>query len=358
MNDMTLHKPDETAVLVSRKQSSKRLILLVVIPLLALVTGGAIYLSGGGTVKTDNAYVKADLVPISSEVSGPVIETLVTENQHVEAGQVLFRLDPASFVIGVTQAEAHVAQTRTELAALQATYAEKQAELVLAHTRYEFAKKEQERQAGLIKQHFVSDANFAEAQQNTDIAQQQIRVLEQDLQRIAQALGGDVTAPVEQHPEFRAAEAGLHQARLGLARTEVRAPQSGTITQPPRVGQYVHSGNISMSLVVTQSARVEANFMETDLTYVRPGQPVTIHIDTYPDRVWHGVVESLSPATGAEFSVIPAQNATGNWVKIAQRVPVRIKIDDGTDNELLRAGLSAEVAIKTGQKRSVFGLSI
>ena len=113
-----------------------------------------------------------------------------------------------------------------------------------------------------------------------------------------------------------------------------------------------------MSLVVTQSARVEANFMETDLTYVRPGQPVTIHIDTYPDRVWHGVVESLSPATGAEFSVIPAQNATGNWVKIAQRVPVRIKIDDGTDNELLRAGLSAEVAIKTGQKRSVFGLSI
>lgn len=357
MNDMTIPKT-ETATVVARGQAHKRLVLLVVIPLLTLVIGGVIYLSGGGTVTTDNAYVKADLVPISAEASGSVVETLVAENQPVEAGQVLFRLNPASFTIAVTQAEARVAQVRTELAALQASYAEKQAELELAHTRYEFAKKEQERQAGLIKQHFVSDANFAEAQQNTDIAQQQIRVLEQDLQRIAHALGGDVTAPVEQHPEFRAAEAGLHQARLDLARTEVRAPQSGTITQPPRVGQYVHAGNISMSLVVTQSARVEANFMETDLTYVRPGQPVTIHIDTYPGRVWHGVVESLSPATGAEFSVIPAQNATGNWVKIAQRVPVRIKIDEGTDNELLRAGLSAEVEIETGHKRHLFGSSI
>jgi membrane fusion protein (multidrug efflux system) len=358
MNDMTLHKSDETSVLVSPRQTRKRLILLVVTPLLALVAGGAIYLSGGGTVKTDNAYVKADLVPISAEVSGPVVETLVTENQHVEAGQVLFRLDPASFAIGVTQAQARVAQVRTELAALQASYAEKQAELELARTRYEFAKREQERQEGLIKQRFVSDSNFAEAKQNTDIAQQQIRVIEQDLQRIAQALGGDATAPIEQHPEFRAAEAGLEQARLSLARTEVRAPQPGTITQPPRIGQYIHAGNISMSLVVTQSARVEANFMETDLTYVRPGQPVTIHIDTYPHRVWHGVVESLSPATGAEFSVIPAQNATGNWVKIAQRVPVRIKIDDGADSELLRAGLSAEVAIETGHKRRLLGLSI
>ncbi|MHB1180409.1 MAG: HlyD family secretion protein [Sulfuricella sp.] len=340
------------------KRRLKRLILLVVVPLIAVLAVGIVYLKGGRYVETDNAYIKADKVPISAEVSGTVKEVLVDENQSVIAGQALFRLDPAPFQVAVAKAEAKLAQVRTDLAALRASYREKQAEITLARTKHTFAQKDQQRQADLVARNFISASRFDDAKQSTDLAGQQIGALDQDLRRIAETLGGSVDAPVDRHPSYRVALAELEQARLDLARVEVRASLPGIVTKPPKPGQYVTAGAMAMALVVSGNLWVEANFTETDLTYVHPGQPVTIRVDTYPEAAWKGVVESLSPATGAEFSVIPAQNATGNWVKIAQRVPVRIKIEAAPNMPQLRAGLSTIVEIDTGHRRRVLGFTL
>jgi len=336
----------------------KRIVLLGVIPLIAALVVGGVYLRGGRIVETDNAYVKADKVPVSAEVSGTIQQVMVVENQAVSAGQPLFRIDAAPYVVAVAKAEAKLAQVRVDLAATKTSFREKQAEIAVARTRYAFARKDQRRQADLVAKQFISASRFDDAKQSSDLAGQQIGALEQDLKRIAETLGGSVDAPVERHPAYLAALAELEQARLDLARVEVRASLPGIVSKTPKPGQYVAAGSMAMALVASGNQWIEANFTETDLTYVHPGQPVAIHIDTYPDAAWKGVVESLSPATGAEFSVIPAQNATGNWVKIAQRVPVRIRLDAAPGLPQLRAGLSAVVEINTGHRRRVLGFSL
>ncbi len=340
------------------RRRAKRLILLIVVPLIATFAVCVAYLKGGRYVETDNAYVKADKVPVSVDVSGMVKDVLVQENQTVAAGQPLFRLDPMSFQIAVSKAEAKLGQVRTDLEALKASYREKEAEIALAQTKHAFTLKDQQRQADLVAKNFISASKFDDAKQSTNVAAQQMSALEQGLKRIAKTLGGSVNTPIERHPSYRAALADLAQAKLDLARVEVRAPLPGTVSKPPKVGQYVTMGSTTMALVVSGNLWIEANFAETALTYVHPGQPVTIHIDTYPDQAWKGMVESLSPATSAEFSIIPAQNATGNWVKIAQRVPVRIKLEAAPQLPQLRAGLSTVVEIDTGHRRRLLGFSL
>ncbi|MGY4107021.1 efflux RND transporter periplasmic adaptor subunit [Aeromonas encheleia] len=334
-----------------------RLLLLVVVPALALLGVGAVYLQGGRYIETDNAYVKADKVPISTEVLGRVAKVFVDENQQVKAGQPIFELDPESFQVAVTKAEAELAKARTDLVALQTSYRGQQAEIAVARTRNAYALKEERRQADLVAKHFTSTANYDDARQLTiQTAQQQV-ALEEGLKKIEASLSGDVNLPVEQQPAYREAAAVLAKAKLDLARTTIYAPANGIASQLPKPGQYMLVGMTAMMLVETDSPWVEANFTETELTHVQPGQTVDISVDTYPDAHWTGVVESLSPATGSEFSVIPAQNATGNWVKIAQRVAVRIRLQEGTDQPLLRAGLSAIAEIDTGHKRSLLGWS-
>ena len=341
-----------------KRRRPLRFVLLVAVPLLVAVVVLIVYLTGGRYVETDNAYVKADKVPVSAQVSGKVKEVLVEENETVAVGQPLFRLDPEPFKLAVARAEAKLAQTRTDLTALEASYRAKQAEINLARTRHAFAARAQRRQTDLAAKNFVSPAGLDQAKENTDLAAQQITASEQELEQIAAALGGSVDRPIEDHPTYRAAKAELAQARLDLERTEVRASMPGTVSQPPKPGQFAASGAMVMALVANGSPWVEANFTETDLTYVHPGQPATVHIDTYPDVEWTGSVESLSPATGAEFSVIPAQNATGNWVKIVQRVPVRIRLELKPEGPPLRAGLSATVEIDSGHRRTLFGLTL
>ncbi|MGI0115527.1 HlyD family secretion protein [Zooshikella sp. RANM57] len=336
----------------------RRLLLLIVVPVLTLLAIGVMYLMGGRYVETDNAYVKADMIPVAAEVSGAVVDVLVSENQYVNAGDLLFRLDPEPFQVRVTKAEANLAQVRTDLKALKASYREKQAEITLAQTKYAFALKELHREADLLKRHFVSTSRFDDVKQRADLAKQQIIVLEKDLKRIADSLGGSVDLPIEQHPRFRVASAALAQVQLDLQRTAVKASKTGIVTKLPKPGQYVTAGSTALALIAIDNLWVEANFTETDLTYINPGQSVEVRVDTYPNKVWIGTVESLSPATGAEFSVIPAQNATGNWVKISQRVPVRIKINDPLDQRQLRAGLSAIVEVDTGHRRTLLGLSL
>ncbi|WP_342244551.1 HlyD family secretion protein [Pseudomonas sp. OTU5201] len=330
--------------------------LMVVVPCCAIAASLALYLHGGRYVETDNAYVKADKVPVSSDVSGIVLEVAAKENQDVQAGQLLFRIDPASFRIAVAKADARLAQVRTDIASLKASYHEKKAELDLARTRTEFSAKDWKRQENLAARGFLSVAKLDEARQLKQIAEQEQAAKVHDLTRIAESLGGDVNSPTEDHPSYLAALAELEQARLDLARVEVRALLPGRVSNLPKPGQYVMAGSTAMTLVADSDLWIEANFPEKDLTHVRPGQRVGVRFDIYPNENWSGIVESLSPATGSEFSVLPAQNATGNWVKVSQRVPVRIRLESRESVPQLRAGLSAIVEIDTAHRRSLSNL--
>lgn len=319
----------------------------------ALVMGLAVvlYLTGGRYVSTDNAYLKADKLVISTEVSGLVQKVFVRENQAVEAGELLFQINPQPFEVAVYRAEARLAETRAELAALKASYQEKRAEVALAQLNNAYWSKEQARLENLSEKGFSSANQLDDARHSADVAAQNVRMLELDLHRIAEELQGDVDAPYEQHPRYRAASAELRQARLDLERTSVRASLAGTVSNVPTPGQYLAAGNVAMVLVGSETFWVEANFKETEITHLHAGQHATIHIDTYPGRRWEGRVESLSPATGTEFSVIPAQNATGNWVKVSQRVAVRIRFADPGAGPVLRSGLSSSVEVDTGNHR-------
>ncbi len=351
--------PQVTAEAVAAKSmKSRRLVLLVGLPLFLGVIGLGLYLAGGRYASTDNAYTKADMISIRPQVSGQVIERFVSENDQVVAGQPLFAIDAQPYKVALAKAEAKLDETRTNLAALKASYREKQSELQLAKENYDYALKEQNRQANLAQRHLVAKAAYDEVAHSRQVAQQQVVTLEHDLTRIAESLGGDVDAAIELHPSYRAAQAEVEQAQLNLAHTKISAVRDGKVTRPPEVGEFLGVGSSAMSLVANSNLWVEANFIETDLTHVRVGQKVKVKIDTYPDYEWEGEVQSISPATGAQFSVIPAQNATGNWVKIAQRVPVRIALQAKGDAPSLQAGLSSEISIDTQYKRKFLGLSI
>lgn len=342
--------------LEKKSQRRRRLLLMVVLPSCVIAASVALYLHGGRYVETDNAYVKADKVPISADISGTVLEVLTKENQDVAAGELLFRIDPANFRIAAAKAEAKLAETRTDLASLKASFQEKKAELALARTRTEYSARDWHRQENLAAKGYLSPARLDEARQLKQIAEQEQVAKEHDLTRIVESLGGDINLPIEKHPRYLSALAGLERARLDLARVEVRASLAGHVSNLPKPGQYVMAGSTTMTLVANRDLWIEANFPEKDLTYVRPGQQVDVRFDMYPSRSWPGVVDSLSPATGAEFSVLPAQNATGNWVKVGQRIPVRIRLAEQADAPDLRAGLSAVVEIDTSHRRSLTSL--
>ncbi len=334
----------------------KRIVLLAVVPALVLTVTAGIYLHGGRFVETDNAYIKADKIPLSAQVSGPVRQVYVSENSAVKTGQLLFELDAEPYRVALQKAQANLGKVQTDLLALKAAYQEKQAEITLAETRYSFAAKTLKRQRDLARQHFVSANALDDAEQGLQLSAQQIVTLERDLQRILQSLGGDLNKPLEQHPSYLAALAEQERAALDLQYIKVTASADGTVSNLPKVGQYLTAGRSSAVLVASDNLWVEANFTEAELAYMRAGQQVSIAIDRIPDQQFSGVVESFSPGTGTEFSVIPAQNATGNWVKISQRVPVRIKLQTASSPEqLLLAGLSAVVSVDTGHQRDILG---
>lgn len=340
--------------------ASKRVVFLGVVPVAAALLGAWLYLSGGRVVETENAYLKADKIPLSGQVAGQVRDVLVNENTEVKQGQVLYRLDAAPYQLALEQASAKLAQVQTELAALKASYAEKQAEITLARTKLAFAQKTFNRQTDLARKNFVSATSLDDARQALDLATQQIVTLQQDLTRISESLGGDVNKPLSEHPSYQAALAAKERAALDLSYIDVRAPLDGVVSNLPKPGQFLAAGRSNATLV-TKTLWIEANFTETDIAYMREGQPVSIAIDRLPDVEFTGKVQSFSPATGSEFAVIPPQNATGNWVKISQRVPVRIALDPIADQQayqLLLTGLSAVVAVDTGHKREVLGWSL
>jgi membrane fusion protein (multidrug efflux system) len=341
---------------VQKSRSKLRTLLLIGVPVLLLIGAGAFYLSGGRYASTDNAYVQSTMVLVSPEISGVVKDVAVKENQLVQAGDVLFHIEDDSMGVAEAKAESKLAQVKIDFAGLKASYQEKQAEITTAQTKYDYAQKTLARQSSLAAKNVLSEANLEDAAQASTLAKQDIDTLQQDLNRIVESLGGSLDTPLEQFPSYVSAMADLNQAKLDLSHAVVTAPTTGFVSKLPAKGQYVTAGTASLALVASANMRVDANFTETELTSVKPGQLVDISVDTYPDATWKGVVDSISPATGAAYSVIPAQNATGNWVKIAQRIPVRIKLEPNDNAPQLRIGMSAHVAIDTGQRRKVFGV--
>jgi membrane fusion protein (multidrug efflux system) len=339
-----------------RRRRRIRRVLLILGPALVALVGGYLYVTGGRFVETDDAYVKADMVSVSARVSGPIAEVDIRENQHVAKGQVLFRLDPQPFQIALAQAEARLAKAANDVKALKASYRQKQEELDLARTNVTYAERDFKRQADLAQHDFASGAKYDEAKHNLESARHRVAVLQQELSGILADLTEDPEIPVERHPSYLEAEAERDQAALDLEHTVVAAPFAGVASQKPEPGDYVTAGMPVMSIVADRNVWIEANFKETDLTHVRPGQPATVQVDTYPDRQWQAEVESISQATGAQFSVLPPQNATGNWVKVVQRIPVRIALRADDGDPPLRAGMSVTAEIDTGHQRELPGV--
>ncbi len=304
-----------------------RFILFVVVPLVLLIGSGVAYLMGGRYVSTDDAYVKADKIAISTEVSGRVAELAVQANQHVSRGQLLFVLDQEPFRIANDRAEAQLAAARNDVESMRANLREKQASLKAAQDSLAYLSREFDRQQQLAARSVVSVAKLDEARHNLDNARQQVAINQHDIAALLANLGGDASIPTEDHPTVRQARAERDQAALNLRRTRITAPASGTLANfELQRGEYVTASTPIFALVSDERVWIEANLKETDLTWVRDGQPATIDIDTYPDHPLHASVESINPGTGAEFSLLPPQNATGNWVKVVQRVPVRLAV--------------------------------
>ncbi len=331
----------------------RRILLMILGPIVALSFGGYIYATGGKYVRTEDAYIKADKVAVGVQVSGPIANVSVRENQHVSKGDVLFQIEAGSYMIALARTDAALQQVRTDIAELKAAYQEKRAGVELAKVNLDYAEREFQRQSALAKKSIVSEARYEAAQHKRAVAREEMAVLRRDLARILVTLGGGVNVRAEQLPRYQVAKARRDRARLDIERTVVRAPFAGVASKKPQTGQYVEPGDQVMSVVADAGMWIVANLKETQLTHVRVGQPVQIEVDTYPSRAWSGMVESISQATGAEFSILPAQNATGNWVKVVQRVPVRIRVNVRPGDPPLRAGMSTEVAIETGQERAL-----
>ena len=330
-----------------------RLVLLVVVPVIALIIAGVFYITGGRYVGTDDAFTKADTVPVSADISARVVAIEVHDNEHVTQGQVLFRLDDETFRIALQKAEGKLVETKNNLTSLQATYRQKLADLEAAKAQLAFAQSDYARQTDLAAKGYAAKQKVDDTKRTLDMARQTTNGDQQAIGAIVAQLGGDPDKPVEQQAAYLQALAERDQAALDLRHTVITAPSAGTVGQVPslQVGMYLNAGVQAFTLVRTDAIWVEANMKETDLTYVRPGQEATITIDTYPDRTWKAKVTSLSPASGNELSVLPAQNATGNWVKVVQRIPVRLELELAAGDPPLSTGMSAVVSIDTGHHR-------
>ena len=343
-------RPNAASAPGSRRRVTRG-VLLALGPIVVLVGGVYAYLATGRFVSTDNAYVKSDLGVVSAQISGPIVEVAVRENQPVAQGDVLFRIDETPFRVNLDRANAQLGAIYDYVEGIRASYRQKLSQLDLDKTNAAYQKRELERLQALASRQLASQQSVDDARHKSDVADQNVVVTERAIDQIKAQLGGDPNKPLTEQAAYLAVKSMRDTAEIDLERTVVRAPFDGVASKVPMLGHYVAPGAAVMSIVSNREKWIEANFKETDLTHVVVGQPVTIKLDTYPDRTWRGRVQSIAEATGAEFSVIPAQNATGNWVKVTQRIPVRIAIQALSDDPELRVGMSADVEIDTGHER-------
>ncbi len=332
--------------------------LLALGPIVVLAGGLFAYTTGGRYVSTDNAYVHAGKLTVATDVSGIVADVSVKESQKVEKGQVLFTLDQEPFRIALAGAEANLGTVRNQLVTLQATFRQKLAQVAQARTDAAFYETNFQRQRDLLKRGVSAQATYDQAKRDLDAARERVTMAQNDADATLAQLGGNVGAPIEQNPNYLAAQAQVDKARRDLSRTTVTAPIPGVVTNVDalQVGEYLPAAQAAFSLVSSADVWIEANPKESDLTYLKEGASAVVTIDAYPGREWQATVTSLAPATGTEFSVLPAQNATGNWVKVVQRVPIRLTVQMAADAPPLRTGMSATVEIDTGHERHLADL--
>jgi membrane fusion protein, multidrug efflux system len=327
--------------------------LFALLPIV-LVLGGYFYVTGGQVMSTDDAYVQAERVGISTDVSGIVQDVDVKDNQRVEAGQLLYRLDPRQFQIALDNAKANLAQIALSIDAMKQDYKRMLSDVAAQQAQVDLDQTNFDRNAKLLKTATVSQAVFDQTRYTLDNDKSKLAALQQQAMVQLAKLGGNPDIAVTDHPQYRQAQAQVDEAQRQLDHTAVKAPFAGIVTNVPAIapGKYLAASTTAFFLVDTDHVWIDATPKETELTYVRPGQPVTVTVDTYPDVGWHGVVESVSPAAAQEFQLLPAQNTSGNWVKVVQRVPMRVRLD-ATDKKLppLRAGMSVEVDVDTGHAR-------
>lgn len=332
-----------------------RRIMLIGGPVLIVLATAVFYLMGGRYVETDDAYIQAARVNISTDVAGRIAEIDVHDNQFVHKGDILFRLDQHRFLIAVADAKAQLAQARLKVPALQATYRQRQADESAAQTALAYQTRELARQKSLQAQGISSRAQLDQARSNFQSAKAQLAAARQQVASALADLGGNPSAPADSQPVVRQAQTMLDKANLELSYTVVRAPSGGVVTKVEQiqVGDHVNAATPLFALMSRSDMWVEANFKETDLTYMRPGQHATFSIDAFPGRDFTGTVVSTSPGTGSSFSLLPPENSSGNWVKVVQRLPVRLSIDRQDNTVPLAAGMSVNAEVDTGHRRSL-----
>ncbi|MFV0439450.1 MAG: HlyD family secretion protein [Desulfopila sp.] len=335
---------------VRRKKTRKRLIrrvLLTIGPVAVLAVAAYVYLVGGRYVSTDNSYVQADKVSISPDVSGTIVTVLVHENEDVVKGAPLFRIDDQPYRISLAKAKANLQAAEANIRELKATYRQKIGQEELALSDIDFTRREFNRQKSLNSSRVLAQAELDKARHDLQSSEHQLDIIRAEMAEILARLEGDPDIAADRLASYRQARAEMEQAAFDLDKTVVRAPFAGRVSKIPKPGKYVAPGTPVLALVADSTFWVEANLKETELTHVQVGQSATIEVDTYPDFTFNGTVTSISPATGSEFSVIPPQNASGNWVKIVQRIPVRISVDNPSKERKLISGMSAYVDIDT-----------
>lgn len=338
-----------------RRRGRVRWVLFALLPLV-LIAGAYWYVTGGRVMSTDDAYVNAEKVGIATDVSGIVQDVLVHDNDHVSTGQVLYRLDPRQFQIALDNAKANLAQVAQTLDSMKEDYKRMLSDVAAQQAQVDLAQTNFNRAQMLLKSGTGTQATFDQANYTLQNDTSKLKALQEQTKVQLARLGGNVDTPTPELPQYLQAQAQVAEAQRQLDHTVVTAPFSGTVTNVPAIapGKYLAASTTAFFLVDTDHVWVDATPKETELTYVRPGQPATVTVDTYPDVEWHGVVESVSPAAAQEFALLPAQNTSGNWVKVVQRVPMRVRIDTGDKNlPPLRAGMSVEVDVDTGHARGL-----
>ena len=344
----------ETTQPKKTRLQSLRWPLMIIAPLVVIAAAVYFYMTGGRYQSTDDAYTRAATVSISSNVPGRVIEVDVRDNELIQKGATLFKLDDAPFRIAVDDAMARLASTRLQVESLKSTYKQRQVELRAARDTQAFAQTQFDRQSRLVQSGISSRTQFDQASHALDAARQEVANVQQQIGVALANLGGNSDIAPDKHPLVQEAQAALDRAQLNLSYTVIKAPIDGVVTRVEQlqVGDYIAASAPVFALVATGDTWIEANFKEVQLAHMQPGQTATIRIDRIPGKRFSAKVVSLSPGTGSQFSLLPPENATGNWVKVVQRVPVRLHITDPDAALLLQAGLSADVKVDTQSSAS------
>jgi membrane fusion protein (multidrug efflux system) len=328
--------------------------LLILFPILLAACGTAYYLAEEPYVSTDDAFVRAAKESINARVSGQVVKIAVKDNQRVQRGQLLFQIDPEPYQIAVDQAEARLGTARLQVNELKATYRQQLAELQSANDSADYDQREYARKRALVSDGWTPREVFDKTETDLKVARQHIASIEQQIANTVVALNDDPNVAVDRHPTVRAAKAQLDQARLNLSYATVVAPDDGIVARVDdlQVGDFVNPGAAVFSMLSSRRIWIEANFRETGLTHMRSGQEADVNVDAYPDRTFKAHVVSMSPGAGSDFAVLPPENATGNWVKVVQRLPVRLEFDEIDQTRPLFSGISVDVRVDTFCRRT------